>query len=179
MRKFWLRLTDARLKAVLRALRDSGPCLGDLFENPASAPGFFRPLRAGLRRAASAASGSPPPLSQALAAAEDFIERLERVFSDLALHGTLPDAPVKEALLYLQRACGETPALLSPGDRAGAFARLRGFSAGARKVLALARAAAEASPSDFSRNLKFSSIYSGLDAAFDAYERCAEALFKI
>ena len=179
MRKFWLRLTDARLRAVLRALRDSGPCLGNLFQSPSSAPGFFRPLRAGLRRATAAAPGAAPAASQALAAAEDFIERLERVFSDLALHGTLPDAPVKEALLYLQRACAEAPALLSPGDRAGAFARSRGFSAGARKVLDLARTAAEASPSGFPQNLKFSSIYSGLDAVLDAYERCAEALFRI
>ena len=38
MRKIWLRLTDARLKAALRALRDSGPGLGDLFESPAAAP---------------------------------------------------------------------------------------------------------------------------------------------
>lgn len=179
MRKFWLRLTDARLKAVLRVLRDSGPGLGDLFENPSSAPDFFRPLRAGLRRAAAAGPGTPPASSQALASAEDFMERLERVFSDMALHGTPPDAPVKEALLYLQRACGETAALLSPADRAGTFARSRAFSAGARKVLALARTAAEASPSDFPQNLKFSSIYSGLDAVFDAYERCAEALFRI
>ena len=179
MRKLWLKLTDARLKPALRALRDSGPGLGDLFESPAAASGFFRPLRAGLRRAAAAATGTPPASSQALAAAEDFVERLERVFSDMALHGTLPDAPVKEALLYLQRACAEAPALLSAGDRAGAFARIRGFSAGARKVLALARAAAEASPSGFPQNLKFSSIYSGLDAVFDAYERCAEVLFRI
>lgn len=179
MRKIWFRLTDARLKAVLGALRNTGPALGDLFEKPGSAPGFFKPLRAGLRRAAKAAPGTRPATSQALAAAEDFIERLERVFSDLALHGTPPDAPVKEALLYLQRACGETTALLSPGDRAGAFARGRAFSAGARKGLALARAAAEASPSGFPQNLKFSSIYSGLDAVFDAYERCAEALFRI
>ncbi len=179
MRKFRLRLTDARLRAVLKALRGSGPGLGDLFENPAAAPVFFRPLRAGLRRAATAGPGTPPASSQALAAAEDFTERLEKVFSDMALHGTLPDAPVKEALLYLQRACGETPALLSPGDRAGASTRIRGFSAGARKILALARAAAVASPSGFPQNLKFSSIYSGLDAALDAYERCAEALFRI
>ena len=179
MRKIWLRLTDARLKAVLRALRDSGPGLGDLCGKPGAAPAFFKPLRAGLRRAAAAAPGAAPSASQALAAAEDFIERLERVFSDMALHGTLPDAPVKEALLYLQRACGEAPALLSPGDRAGAFARGRAFSAGARKVLALARAAAEAAPSGFPQNLKFSSIYSGLDAVLDAYERCAEALFRI
>lgn len=179
MRKIWLRLTDARLKAALRTLRDSGPGLGDLFERPGDATAFFRPLRAGLRQAAGAASGAAPAASQALAAAEDFIERLERVFSDMALHGTRPDAPVKEALLYLQRACGEAPALLSPGDRAGAFARGRAFSAGGRKGLALARAAAEASPSGFPQNLKFSSIYSGLDAVFDAYERCAEALFRI
>lgn len=179
MRKFWLRLTDARLRAVLGALRDSGRGLGDLFESPAAAPAFFRPLRAGLRRAAAAAPGTRPASPQALAAAEEFVERLERVFSDLALHGTPPDAPVKEALLCLQRACGEAPALLSPGDRAGAFARIRGFSAGARKGLALARAAAEASPSGFPQNLKFSSIYTGLDAVLDAYERCAEALFRI
>lgn len=179
MRKIWLRLTDARLKAALGALRASGPALGDLFEKPGDAPGFFKPLRAGLRRAALAAHGAPPAASQALAAAEDFIERLERVFSDMALHGTQPDAPVKEALVYLQRACAEAPGLLSPGNRAGAFARGRAFSAGARKGLALARSAAEASPSGFPQNLKFSSIYSGLDAVFDAYERCAEALFRI
>ncbi|MBI4351720.1 MAG: hypothetical protein HY550_09790 [Elusimicrobia bacterium] len=176
MRKYRLLLTDARLRAVLGALKTCGPGLGDLAEDPGSAPAFFAPLRARLRRAAG---NGAPASSRALAAAEEFTERLEKLFSGLALHGTAPDAAVMEALLCLQRACGEARDLLSTGSRAAAFARLRGFSAGGRKCLALARTAAAASPGGFPQNLKFSSIYSGLDAAFDAYERCAEALFKI
>lgn len=191
MRKFRLLLTDARLRAALGALKASGPALGDLARDPGSAPSVFKPLRARLRLARAATAA--PPSSLALAAAEEFTERLENLFSGLALHGTAPDAAVKEALLYLQRALAEAPALLSTGSRvagvltgrtrcrshAAAFARLRGFSAGGRKSLALARAAADPSTGGFPQNLKFSSIYSGLDAVFDALERCAEALFKL
>ncbi len=179
MRKFLLLLTDARLRSVLGTLRVSGPGLGDLALDPGAAPSFFKPLHDGLRLAAGKPSRSSPASEQALAAAEEFAARLEKVFSDLALHGMAPDEPVKEALLYLQRACDEAPGLISPGSRAGAFARIREFSTGAHKGLALAGRAAAASPAGFPQNLKFSSIYSGLDAVFDAYERCAEALFKV
>ena len=178
MRKFWLTLTDARIKAVLGALRASGPGIGELAKEPAAAPVFFRPLRAALA-AAAAAPASSPAAARALAAAEDFTVRLENFFSYLALHRTAPDAPAREALLYLQRACGEAPGLLSLNDRAGAAAGIRSLCAGAHKSLALARAAAGSSPDGFPQNLKFSSIYSGLDAVFNAYESCAEALFKI
>jgi|GEM_PF-1632470 len=178
MRKFWLTLTDARLKAVLKALEASGPGLGELAAEPSSAPAFFRPLRAALR-AAAALPPSSPGASRALAEAEDFTARLEKFFSDLALHGTAPDAAAKEALLYLQRACCEAPGLLSLSGRAGAASGISGLAAGAHKSLALAGAAANAATADFPRNLKFSSIYSGLDAVISSYERCAEALFSV
>ena len=187
MRRFWLALTDARLKVVLKTLRASGPGLGELVKNPGAAPAFFRPLRAGIRRTYSAAPSAFPASSQALVAAEDFTARLEKFFSDLALHKTPPDAAAREALLYLQQACAEAPGLLSLSGRAGASAEIRGLCAGARKSLALARAAClpagrQSSGSftcSFTQNLKFGSIYSGLDAVFDAYERCAEALYRI
>lgn len=179
MRKFLLTLTDARLRAVLGALKASGPGLGDLAEDPGAAPAFFRPPRARLRRASAAAPSSSPAAPLALAAAEEFTARLEKVFSDMALHAAAPDPAVKEALLYLQQACAEARGLLSLGGRAGAFARIKGLAAGAHKNLALARAAAASAPEDFPQNLKFSSIYSGLDAVFYAYERCAEALFTV
>ena len=178
MRKFLLALTDARIKAVLAVLQASGSCLGDLAGKPGTAPVFFRPLRAGLRRAASASPPSSPAAAQALAAAEEFAARLEKFFSELALHRTPPDTAAMETLLRLQHACARAPELLSPGGRARAASEIRGLAAGAHKSLALARAAACASTSDFPLNLKFSSIYSGLDAIFDAYERCAEALFS-
>ncbi len=177
MRKLWLALTDRRLKAALKALRASGTGLGDLVKDPAGAADFFRPLRSALRKA----SGAPPSLpacAQAQAAAEDFTARLEKLFSDLALHGTPPDAAAMQALLCLQKACGEAGGLLSPWGGAAALAVIRGLSAGARKTLYQAAGAAAASPGDFPQNLKFSSIYSGLDAVFDAYERCAEALYR-
>lgn len=177
MKKLWLALTDRRLKAALNALRASGTGLGDLVKDPAGAAGFFRPLRSELEKAAKAPP-SLPACAQALAAAEDFTARLEKLFSDLALHGTPPDSAAMQALDCLQKACAEARGLLSPGSRAGALAVIRGLSAGARKTLALAAGAAAASPGDFPRNLKFSSIYSGLDAVFDAYERCAEALYR-
>ena len=177
MRKFWLMLTDARIRAVLGTLRTAGPGLGELAERPGAAPAFFKPLRSALT-AAAAAPPSSAAASRALAAARDFTARLEKVFSDLALHETLPDAAAMEALLCLQRACYEADGLLSAGGRAGAAAAIRGLAAGARKSLALARSAAASSPADFPQNLKFSSIYSALEAVFDAYERCAEALFK-
>jgi hypothetical protein len=178
MRKFWLTLKDARLRAVLKALEASGPGLGELTEDPASAASFFRPLRAALT-AAAASPPSSPASSRALTAAEDLMARLDKLFSDLALHKTAPDAAAREALLYLQQACGQAPRLLSLSGRAGAAAEIRGLSAGARKSLALARAAADSAPANFPQNLKFSSIYSGLDAVVDAYERCAEALFEV
>lgn len=178
MRKLWLILTNARLRAVLGALRASGPGIGELVNNPGAAPAFFRPLRARLKLAASAPPAASEASPRALAAAEDFLIRLEKFFSDLDLHKTALDAAAMEALLYLQRACDEAPGLLSPGGRAGAAAAIRGLSAGARKTLAQAGAAAGSSPGRFPEKLKFSSIYSGLDAIFNAYECCAEALFK-
>jgi len=83
-----------------------------------------------------------------------------------------------EALLALQRACDEAPGLLSPGGREAAASVIRGLSARAHKTLTQAGAAAGSSPDGFPEKLKFSSIYSGLDAIFNAYEGCAEALFK-
>lgn len=183
MRAFWIKLTDARVKAVLNAAERSGEGLGDLAAAPASAQAFFKPQRAELARAA--ASGGPNPAgSAALAAAEDFTLRLEKAFSDMTLLDAPPDAPVKEALLYLAKACGLAPALLSPTRRERALKETLGLSAGGRKALALARGAASRpasgpQPGGFAQNLKFSSIYSELDSAFDALERLAEALVRI
>ena len=178
MRKLWLKMTDRRFRAALAAVEETGAALGDLESKPASAPVFFRPLKAAL---AASASGAPSgqASAQARAAAEEFLLRLERVFADLALHGTRPDAAVREAMLRLQRACAEAGSLASTGRRAAAAEQIRGLCAGSRRVLELARGAAAAAPGDFPQNLKFSSIYSGLGDATDAFERCAEALFKV
>lgn len=182
MRAFWLKLTDARVKAVLGAVERSGEALGDLTAAPAGAPAFFKPLLA--RLAPAAAGGAPGPAgSAALAAADDFARRLEKTFSDMALLAAPPDAPVREALLYLAKACGLAPALLSRFRRERALASALALSAGGRKALALAREAASRpasgpQPGGFAQNLKFSSIYSGLDSVFDAFERLAEALAR-
>ena len=183
MRAFWLKLTDARVKAVLNAVERSGTALGDLTASPAGAPAFFKTLLASL--APAAAGGAPGPAgSAALAAADDFARRLEKTFSDMTLLAAPPDAPVKEALIYLAKACELAPDLLSPFRRERALGETLGLSAGGRKALALAREAvsrpaAGPQPGGFAQNLKFSSIYSGLDAVFDAFERLAEALIRI
>ncbi len=183
MKAFWLKLTDPRLKAVLNAAGRSGAALGDLTAAPAGAAAFFKPLHAALANAA--ASGAPAPASSAaLAAAEDFTRRLEKTFSDMALLGVQPNAPVKEALIYLEKACGLAPALLSRLRRERALKEALGLSSGGRKALSLARDAASRpasgpQPGGFAQNLKFSSIYSGLDSVFDAFERLAEALVGI
>lgn len=183
MRAFWLKLTDTRLKAVLSAVARSGAALGDLTAAPAGAAGFFSPLRAGLSLAAAAAPPDPAT-SAALSAADDFTRRLEKTFSDMTLLGAPPDAPVKEACIYLAKACELTPALLSRFRRERALRTTLGLSAGGRKALSLARNAASRPasaplPGGFAQNLKFSSIYSGLDSVFDALERLAEALVRI
>lgn len=178
MRSIWLSLRDPGIKAVLGALKAAGPGLGDLAENPSAAPAFFRPLRAALSAAAKIPPSSPAAAA-ALAAAEDLTGRLEKLFSDLHLHRTAPDRAVLEALLYLQRACAEAPGLLSPRGRSAAAAGIGALAAGARKSLALAGAAAAGPAGNFPENLKFSSIYTGLEAVLDAYERCAESLFKV
>jgi len=183
MRAFWLKLTDMRLRAVMKTVGRSGAALGDLTAAPAGAAAFFKPLLTELSRAA--ASGNPGPAgSAALAAAEDFARRLEKTFSDMALLGAAPDAPVKEALRYLEKACELAPDLLSRFRRERALKAALGLSAGGRKALSLAREAASRpasgpQPGGFAQNLKFSSIYSGLDAVFDAFERLAEALIRI
>ncbi len=182
MKAFWLKLTDTRIKAVLNAAERSGTALGDLTAAPAVAAAFFKPLRAELARAA--ASGAPDPAgSAALAAAEDLTRCLEKTFSDMALLDALPDAPVKEAFIYLAKACGLAPDLLSRFGRERALKKTLALSAGGRKALALARdAVARPSsgqqPGGFAQNLKFCSIYSALDAVFDALERLAEALVR-
>jgi hypothetical protein len=177
LREFWLKLTDARVGAVLYALHAPGRAMGDLAASPSSAPAFFRPLRRELDKARSAPSS--PAAAEALAAAEDFAGRLEKVFADMALHGVEPDAAVSDALLRLQASCSGAGALLSAGKRAKALERVRGLCAGAAQALDRSRRAAEADPAGFPQNLKFSSIYSGLAAATDALERCAEALCKV
>lgn len=166
--------TDARARAVVRMLEAAGPGVGDLAVNPGDAPTFFRPLRAALAEALK--EGRHGSLAAA-SAAEDFAVRLEKVFSDMALLGVAPDAALLEALRGLQQACAEAPGLLSAGGKARAAARTKALCAAGRKTLAMARAAAEGA--GFPQNLKFSSIYSGLDAVFDALDRCGEALFRI
>jgi hypothetical protein len=175
VRELWLKLTDARVNAALKTLRVAGPALGDLAARPADAAAVFRPVKADL--AAALAAGRPASLAAA-SAAEDFAGRLEKFFSDLALLQLAPDPPVLEALLALQRACGAAGRLLSPGA-AETSEQVRRLCAAGRRPLSLARAAAASAPSDFPLNLKFSSIYSGLDAVFDSLERCAEALARL
>ena len=74
------------------------------------------------------------------------------------------------------RLIAAAPDLLSTSGRKRASLEVRACCAEGRKTLALAKAAAEGA--GFPQNLKFCSIYSGLDAALDSLERCAEALFK-
>lgn len=176
VRELWLKLTDARVGAALKTLRVAGPALGDLAARPADAPAVFRPVKADL--AAALAAGRPASLAAA-AAAEDFAGRLEKFFSDLALLQLAPDPAVLEALLALQRACAAAGRLPSTSARAKAAGEVSQLCAAGRRSLSLARAAAASAPSDFPLNLKFSSIYSGLDAVFDSLERCAEALARL
>lgn len=176
LRRFYLLLTDRRLRAALAALRAAGPALGDLAAEPGQAAAFFRPLRARLHEAAQA--GEPRSLP-ALAAATDFAARLEKAFSDMALLQAPPDRAALEALACLQLACGAADGLLSPSRRARADASLRAAAAAGRRLLSSAKAAADRAPDGFTQNLKFSTIYSGLDGAFDSLERCAEALFRV
>ena len=176
MRNTWLKLTDARLRASLSALEAGGRAAGDMAAAPELAAGLMRPARAQL----SAAIRSGPRASlEAAYAAEDFSARLEKVFSDMALLSLRPDAVALEALGHLQRACEAAGGLLSPSARNRAAGLIRAHCASGRRGLALACAAEAGEGPDFPRKLKFSSIYSGLDAALDALERCAEALFRI
>jgi hypothetical protein len=176
MRRFWLTLTDERLKSVIRTLDSAGTGLGDLAADPEGSAAFFRPLKAALRKAA--VSGRPRSL-EALSAAEDFAALLEKTFFDMAILKTKPDPAILEALLCLQRACSETGKLLSIRRRNKAAAELNSLCATGRRSLHLAKTSADVSGQGFPQNLKFCSIYSGLDAAFDSLERCAEALFRI
>ncbi len=181
MRAFWLKLTDGRLRAVTAALTGCGRALGDLENSPAAAPSLLRRYRQALESARSA--DSSPEAGRALAAADDFAARLEKTFSDMALLDARTDAPCREALLRLQLACALSPRLLSRYGRARASRDLLSHCAAGRKALALAAAAAAAAaaadPAGFPRNLKFSSIYSGLDSVFEALERCAGSLYLI
>jgi len=175
MRRFWLPLTDARLKAAMTALRRAGAAVGDLAAEPHGAASFFAPIKRQLA-AASGAAPKNPAGSAALAAAEDFTLRLERTFTDMARLDAPPDIAVRRALSALERACALTPRLVSRSARAAAFAEAMALCATGRKTLALAGAAADNAAGAFALNLKFSSIYSGLDAVLYAFERCAEAL---
>jgi hypothetical protein len=175
MRSYWLAFTDVRLKAAMNALQRSGAALGDLAEAPGGAAAFFRPLKAALAAAAAGKTGNLAG-SAALAAADDFTLRLERTFSDMERLDAPPDAAVRRALLALQRACALTRRLVSRSARAAAFAEAMALCGTGRKTLTQARTAADGAGAEFALNLKFSSIYSGLDAVFFAFERCAEAL---
>lgn len=177
LRRLLLTLTDRRLGAALAALRAAGPALGDLAAAPGGAEEFFRPYRVRLHKAFDQ-DGEPRSLA-ALAAATDFAARLEKTFSDMALLQAPPDRAALEALARMQLACGAADDLLCTSRRARAFASLRAAIAEGRRVLSSAKAAADRSPDGFTQNLKFSTIYSGLDGAFDSLERCAEALFRI
>jgi len=175
-RRIFLYLTDSRLRTALRTIAACGPALGDLAASPESAPRFFRPLHLRLARASAGGSGSRAG-GAAAAAAENLAARLEKFFDDLALHKTAADLPLEQALACLQAACAEAPELLSPRGRAPALEKIRGLSAAGTKTLRLAKDAAEGQRVNFPQNLKFSSMYSGLEAVFDAFERCANALY--
>jgi len=177
MKRLWLALTDARIRAALSALDRCGPALGDLMGHPELGSEFFPPLRRTLVRA-GAKGGKRPAAYRALHASEDFVIRLEKAFADMALLDARPDAAA-QALVFLQQACAIAPRLLSSGSGPAALANVLGLCASGRKVLAQAKAAADRDSGEFTQNLKFSSIYSGLDAAFDSFERCAEALSRI
>lgn len=177
MRRFWLKLTDPRLKAAARAVEGAGAALGDLESSPAGTAAFFKPVRERLAGAART-DGSNPGATAVIFAAEDFILRLEKVFTDMSLHSAAPDAAVKEALVHLQGACAATADLLATSGKDGAAARAAAFCAGGRRILRLAKAASDSDEAGFPGNLKFSSIYSGLDAVFDALERYAQALYE-
>ncbi|MBI5743788.1 MAG: hypothetical protein HY952_04495 [Elusimicrobia bacterium] len=177
MRRLWLALTDTRIRAALAALDRSGPALGDLTAHPEMAGEFFTPLRKALAKA-RASRGKRPGAGAALYAAEDFTARLEKVFTDMELHGVRPDA-MAQALAFLQRACAIAPRLLADDAGKEALREELALCASGRKVLAQAKAAADRDSGEFTQNLKFSSIYSGLDAVFDSFERCAEALSRV
>lgn len=166
-------VTDGRVKAAVRALQLAGVGIGDLAAKPGEAATFFRPIK--IQLYAAIKEGKPASLA-VVSAAEDLASRLEKTFSDMALLQAPPDRPVLEALRLMQRACAAAPDLLSTSGRKNADLEVRTCCGEGRKTLVLAKAAAEGA--GFPQNLKFSSIYSGLDAAFDSLERCAEALFK-
>lgn len=160
----------------MKTLEAGGRAVGDMAAAPERAGELLRPLRAGL--AAALRSGQRCSLEAAYAA-EDFAARLEKAFTDMALLKTRPDAAALEALGHLQLACAAAGGLLSPAVRNRAAGLVRAHCASGRRVLALASASEPGAGPDFPRKLKFSSIYSGLDAALDALERCAEALFRL
>lgn len=175
LRLLLLPITAPRRHAAMDALRRSCLAAGDLAAAPAAAPAFFRPLRARFE-ALRAAPGLPGPGLRAFAAAEDFTLRLEQFFSGMALHGSQPDEAILEVLAILQLARPALPGLL--GRRKDkALAAISGARSRAAGVLSRAREASAAAPGDFPLNLKFSSMYSDLDAVFDAFARCAEALY--
>jgi len=116
LRRFYLLLTDRRLRAALAALRVSGRGLGDLAAAPGQAAVFFRPIKARLDRAAQA---GPPRSLPALGAAADFAARLEKTFSDMALLQAPPDRAALEALACLQRACGASGPQIGVGEGRG------------------------------------------------------------
>ncbi len=177
MRAFWLTLKDRRLRAVMKARKAAGPARGDLAAEPGRAGELLGPTQEALRLAAVA--GGPEASAAARAAAADFAALLEKAFSDMALHGVKPDAAMTEALGCAQRACTLAPRLLSPSGRTWGAASARALCAAGRKALSQASAAARSDVAGFPANLKFCSIYSGLDGALDALQRCCEALFGI
>ncbi len=177
MRRLWLALTDPKIRAAMAALDRCGPALGDLTGYPGMAAEFFPPLRQALRRAAAARS-KRPGAQAALRAAEEFCDLLARTFADMDRLDARPEA-APEALAFLQRACALAPRLLASEPDGRSLREVLALSASGRRALALARTAADRARDEFPQNLKFSSIYAGFDAAFDAFERCAEALAKV
>lgn len=173
MRKLWLTLRDSRLRAALAAVERAGVLIGDLAARPSAAPALLRPLR--LEVEAALKEGRPGSLAAAHAA-EDFAARLEKLFTDMDQLAAPPDARALEALKRLQLACAEAPGLLSVAGRKASYARMAGLAAEGRALLA--RGLADPAGSAFPQNLKFSTIYTGLDGVFDSLERCREALFK-
>jgi hypothetical protein len=173
VRKIWIRLTDGRVRAAVKALELVGLGIGDLAARPGDAATFFRPIK--IQLYAAIKEGKPASLA-AVSAVENFAARLEKAFADMQLLQAPPDRAALEALKLMQRACAAAPGLLSTAGRKRADLEGKACCAQGRKTLALAKVAVEGA--GFPQNLKFSSIYSGLDAAFDALERCGEALFK-
>ena len=122
--------------------------------------------------------GTGPDRAALLSRLETAGACMERTLLDMEFHGLRPDDEAMEALLFIGRALHLQADFIARPSAATALAEAAKNIASASKGLALALRASKTDDRNFIPNLKFSTMYSGLERTVCAVDDYAELLAR-